>query len=142
LARGIYPSVLTERGLEDALRSIVRRSPNRVEITYDPAVELAPDDAAAVYFTCLEALQNIAKHAGQDATAQVSVWLRDGDLMMSVVDDGPGFDRAAIGRSRGLLNMADRASALGGELRVDSPPEGGTRITMVLPQRSAANVDA
>jgi signal transduction histidine kinase len=142
LARGIYPSVLTERGLEDALRSIVRRSPNRVEITYDPAVELAPDDAAAVYFTCLEALQNIAKHAGQDATAQVSVWLRDGDLMMSVVDDGPGFDRAAIGRSRGLLNMADRASALGGELRVDSPPDGGTRITMVLPQRSAANVDA
>ncbi len=142
LARGIYPSVLTERGLHDALRSVARRSPNAVEITYDPAVELSADDAAAVYFICLEALQNIAKHAGPDTSAQVSLRVCDGELIVTVVDDGPGFDPTASARSRGLLNMADRASALGGELLVDSSPGGGTRISMVLPDWSAASVDA
>jgi len=142
LARGIYPSVLTERGLEDALRSVARRSPNPVEITYDRAVETCPEEAAAIYFICLAALQNVAKHAGPDATAQVTLSVRDRGLAVSIIDDGVGCDPTAIGRSRGVLNMIDRASALGGELTVDSAPDRGTRISMVLPDRSTANVDA
>ncbi|MBK5224267.1 MAG: hypothetical protein JJE52_15615 [Acidimicrobiia bacterium] len=135
-------AMLTERGLNDALRSVARRSPNRVEVTYDSAVDLAPDDAAAVYFICLEALQNIAKHAGPDTTANVSVGVCEGKLVVSVVDDSPGFDRTTIGRSRGMLNMADRASALGEELTVESSPGGGTRVCMELPDWTAAEVDA
>lgn len=140
LARGIYPSVLTERGLEDALRSIARRSPNRVEIAYDCLAELSREDAAAIYFICLEALQNVAKHAGAQATARVTVDGRVDELTVSIVDDGLGCDPTTIGTSRGVLNMADRAGALGGELTVESARGEGTRITMVLPHRSAANV--
>jgi signal transduction histidine kinase len=140
LARGIYPSVLTERGLEDALRGIARRSPNSVELTYDRATEFSAEDAAAVYFICLEALQNVAKHAGPDATALVTVQGRADGVTVSIVDDGVGCDPTAIGASRGVLNMADRAGALGGELTVDSAPGSGARVTMVLPPRSAANV--
>jgi signal transduction histidine kinase len=142
LARGIYPSVLTERGLEDALRSIARRSPNRVEIAYDCVAELSREDAAAIYFMCLEALQNVAKHAGPHATARLTVYGSDDGLTVSIIDDGLGCDPTAIGSSRGVLNMADRAGALGGELTLDSSPGDGTRITMVLPHRPAANVDA
>lgn len=140
LARGIYPSVLTERGLDDALRAIARRSPNPVEIAYSCAEELSPEDAAAIYFICLEALQNVAKHAGTHATARVAVDARDDGLTVSIVDDGLGCDPTTIGSSRGVLNMVDRAGALGGELTVDSAPGTGTRITMVLPHRYAANV--
>jgi signal transduction histidine kinase len=113
-----------------------------VEVTYDPAIELERDDAAAVYFVCLEALQNVAKHGEATTSAHVQLSVADGDLVVTVSDDGPGFDPGRVGASRGLLNMADRAGALGGELTVDAVPGGGTRITMVVPQRVAANVDA
>jgi signal transduction histidine kinase len=140
LARGIYPSVLTERGLEDALRAIGHRSPNHVEIAYDCAEELSSEEAAAIYFVCLEALQNVAKHAGTRATARVALDPLDDVLIVSIIDDGIGCDPATIGSSRGVLNMVDRARALGGELTVDSAPGTGTRVRMVLPHRSAANV--
>lgn len=141
LARGIYPSVLSERGLDDALRSAASRSPNPVEVAYECATRLSPDDAVAIYFVCLEALQNVAKHAGAQATARVTVDDHGGNLTVSISDDGVGCDIATIGSSRGLLNMADRAGALGGELSVESVPGQGTCVTMVLPPRSAANVD-
>jgi signal transduction histidine kinase len=140
LARGIYPSVLTERGLDDALRSVASRSPNPVDVVYDCATELTPEDSAAIYFICLEALQNVAKHAGPQATARVAVEDRDAGLTVSVIDDGPGCDPTSIASSRGVLNMTDRAGALGGELSIDSAPGDGTRITMVLPRRPAGNM--
>jgi signal transduction histidine kinase len=142
LARGVYPSVLTERGLHEALRSVARRSPNPVTVAYDPAIQLSAEDAAAVYFICVEALQNTAKHGGPGSSAEVSLRVCAGELIVSVVDDGPGFDPTAVGSSRGMLNMADRASALGGALTVDSSPGRGTRISMVVPDWPAANVDA
>ncbi len=142
LARGIYPSVLTERGLEDALRSVARRSPNPVEVVYDDQVDLPTDDAAAIYFICLEALQNIAKHAGPDASARLTLEARDGDLHVSIVDDGLGCNPAEIGRSRGVVNMIDRASALGADLTFESEPGRGTSVCMVLPDRPIATVDA
>ncbi len=142
LARGIYPSVLAERGLHEALRSIAGRSPHPVDIHYDPAIALAPDDAAAVYFVCLEALQNTSKHGDARTAATVSLAVRDEELVVTISDDGPGFDTASVDSSRGLLNMADRAGALGGDLTVDSAPGAGTRITMVIPHRAGANVVA
>ncbi|MGA7758045.1 MAG: sensor histidine kinase [Ilumatobacteraceae bacterium] len=142
LARGIYPSILAERGLEDALRSVARRAPHPVEVVYDPEIVLSSEDAAAVYFVCLEALQNVAKHAEAVTTVEISLAVRDDELVVSITDDGPGFDTAATGSSRGLLNMADRAGALGGELTIESSPGEGTRVSMVLPYGAAANVVA
>lgn len=142
LARGIYPSVLAERGLYEALRSVADRTPNPVEVDYDSTIALAPDDAAAVYFVCLEALQNVTKHGGPDTPASVSLAVRDGELVVAISDDGPGFDTAEALSSRGLLNMADRAGALGGDLTVGSAPGAGTQVTMVLPHLAADNVGA
>jgi signal transduction histidine kinase len=139
LARGVYPSILTERGLADALRSAADRSPVAVDVDYDVSVELDRNDAAAVYFICLEALQNVAKHA-PDSSARVSIARSpDGSNVIRVCDDGPGFD-ASTANSRGLLNMADRAGALGGELSIESDIGCGTRITVVLPAPRDATV--
>lgn len=137
LARGIYPSVLIERGLHDALRAVAARAPLDVALDYDTAVELPRADAAAVYFICLEALQNAAKHA-PGATVELSVRRgSDGGCVIEVADDGPGFDPASTAHSRGLLNMSDRAGALGGQLVVRSAPDDGVRIRVVLPAATA-----
>jgi signal transduction histidine kinase len=142
LARGIYPSVLTERGLEDALRSAAARPTVPVTVHIDEGIDLPRNDAAAVYFICLEAMQNAAKHA-PDSSARLSVRRSDdGGYVVAVVDDGPGFDTSSTLHSRGLLNMADRAGALGGELTVESEPGTGTCVTVTLPPSTAANVVA
>jgi signal transduction histidine kinase len=139
LARGVYPSILTERGLADALRSVAERSPVAVDVDYDASVEFERNDAAAVYFICLEALQNAAKHA-PESSARLSVTRSpDGGSVIRVCDDGPGFD-ASASNSRGLLNMADRAAALGGELSIESGVGCGTRIMVVLPAPRGATV--
>ena len=140
LARGIYPPVLVERGLGDALRSAGQRSPIPVTVDVDEDVELDRNDAAAIYFICLEALQNAAKHA-PGSTAAVSVRRSDADgCVVEVVDDGPGFDVDAVGPSRGLLNMADRSGALGAELTVEATPGSGTRVTVLLPVERPATL--
>ncbi len=92
-----------------------------------------PEIEAAVYFCCLEALQNVAKHAGEDATATVRLSQDDGELRFEVTDDGRGFDAASANGSAGLQNMADRIGALGGELRVESSPGSGTTVAGSVP---------
>lgn len=143
LARGIYPSVLSERGLPAALRSAAHRSPVPVTVDVDDDLGLSRDDAAAVYFICLEALQNAAKHAS-DALVQLScrrVDHPDGPgVAVEVVDDGPGFDTSRATQSRGLLNMADRAGALGGTLSIESTAGRGTRVAVLVPESVRANV--
>lgn len=131
LARGIYPALLAERGLREALQSGVERTGQQTTIECGP-FELRPDAEAAVYFFCTEALQNVAKHAGDDVTSSVEI-RRDGDLLrVTIADDGVGFDPASVGGSRGLLNMHDRVGALGGELIVDSRPGGGTTVAATM----------
>lgn len=134
LAHGIYPPLLRDRGLTEALRTAANRSilPTTVEATdlgrYDPEVE------AAVYFCCLEAMQNADKHAGGDATVRVGVKDHGGQLAFEVRDDGPGFDAAqASGRGSGFVNMADRLGAFGGTLEVTSSPGGGTSVQGQVP---------
>jgi signal transduction histidine kinase len=133
LAHGIYPPLLLDQGLAAALGSAAQRAtiPTRVEA--GPVGRYPADLEAAAYFCCLEALQNAMKHAGPEATAVVRAWEEGGTLRFSVSDDGAGFDPAARAGGTGFVNMADRLGAIGGNLRVDSTPGGGTTVVGVLP---------
>jgi signal transduction histidine kinase len=94
---------------------------------YPPALELT------VYFCCLEALQNSAKHGGPGTTAVVRLTEQASVVSFSVEDDGRGFDPSTVEPGGGLANLVDRVGAVGGALHVDSAPGLGTTITGVLP---------
>jgi signal transduction histidine kinase len=135
LARGIYPPLLADKGLAVALEGQARRTavPTRIEAE---GIGRYPQDAeAAVYFCCLEALQNVAKYAN---ASSVEIRLDGGDegLTFEVSDDGVGFDPRARGYGTGLQGMADRLAALGGELEVRSAHGNGTTIVGQLPVRT------
>jgi len=133
LVRGIYPPLLVDRGLGDALAWAARSAPVDTTLTVDRLGRYGPEVEAAVYFCCLEALQNAAKHAGEGAHATVSVAEVDGDLVFDVRDNGRGFPSADVASSRGLANMRDRAGAAGGMLQVISAPGAGTLVHGVVP---------
>jgi signal transduction histidine kinase len=139
LARGIYPPLLAERGLVMALRAQAARSPVPVVLDADQVGRYPQDTESTVYFCTLEALQNVAKHAG---ASRVTVRLADsGDtLEFSVSDDGAGFAATRISHGSGLQGMSDRLAAHGGTLTVRSRPGQGTTITGRLPtsERTAA----
>ncbi len=133
LVRGIYPPLLVDRGLSDALNWATRSAPIQTTVNIDNLRRYAPEVEAAVYFCCLEALQNAAKHAGDGAQASVSVREIDTDLVFDVFDNGSGFPYADVAESRGLANMRDRAGAAGGTLDVTSAPGAGTLVHGVVP---------
>jgi signal transduction histidine kinase len=133
LAHGIYPPLLMDRGLPDALVAAGGRSTIPTEVNADDVGRYSPDAEAAVYFCCLEALQNAGKHAGEGATACVKVWQDNGHLHFSVADNGAGFDLASYGAGAGFVNMSDRVGAVGGTVRVESAPGQGTRIEGAIP---------
>ena len=134
LAHGIYPAVLESDGLPEALNAAAERASMPVSIDSDGVGRYAKELEAAVYFCCLEALQNAAKHAGEDAKASVRLSQADGHVQFEVEDDGRGYDAATIGPSAGLQNMADRIGALGGELHIDSSPGAGTTVRGAVPR--------
>jgi len=134
LAHGIYPPLLAERGLPDALSAAATRA--AIPTTVDAeAVGRHPQLLeAAVYFCCLEALQNAGKHAGEGSEATITLREEEGALLFEVADDGAGFDPASgAGKGHGFVNMADRVGAIGGTLTVDSAPGQGTRISARIP---------
>jgi signal transduction histidine kinase len=136
LARGIYPPLLADRGLVAALESQARKSVVPVEIEAVGVGRYAREAEAAVYFSCLEALQNVGKYA---SASRATVRLSDGSgrLRFEVVDDGAGFDPANSSYGTGLQGIADRLAALGGELEVRSAPGAGTTLTGTLPAEPA-----
>ena len=127
LARGIYPPLLADKGLEAALDAQARRSPVPISIAASGIGRYAPEVEAAVYFSCLEALQNVAKYA-EASSARVTIAQSNGDLTFEVEDDGRGFDTSATRFGTGLQGIADRLSALHGELAIRSEPGTGTRV--------------
>jgi len=132
LAHGIYPPLLSSAGLGAAMSAASRRAPLPTTLEADGVGRRAPEIEAAVYFCCLEALQNAAKHAGAGASAHVRVWEDEGGLLFEVSDDGAGFDARRHLDGAGLTNMRDRLGAIGGSLRVDSN-DHGTWILGVVP---------
>jgi len=133
LAHGIFPPLLMSGGLGEALPAAAARAslPTGAEITVDRHEQ---DVEAAVYFCCMEALQNAGKHAGETASAMVKVWEDENTLNWEVVDDGPGFDAASSADSgHGFINMRDRMGSFGGTLQVVSAPGSGTTVRGSLP---------
>ena len=132
LARGIHPSVLTDRGLAVALEGLVKRAPMAVELRMDIPERLDPAIEAAGYFLVSEAITNAAKHAQAD-TVTVEVVVTGDTVLISVTDDGVGG--AETGRGSGLGGLRDRVEAVGGRLEITSPPSEGTRLQARLPTR-------
>jgi signal transduction histidine kinase len=132
LARGLQPPVLEQSGMAAALRAHVRDLPVPVSVAADRVGRYLRAVEGAVYFSCLEAVQNAVRHSG---ARQVSVELAaDGaTLRFCVRDDGTGFDRDRVGTGAGLTNIEDRVSALGGRVELDTTPGRGTRVTGELP---------
>jgi len=133
LVHGIYPPLLRENGLAAALSDAARLSTLPVTVRAASLGRYPADIEAAVYFCCLEALQNAGKHAGERATIRLRVREEPGTLMFEVVDDGAGFDTRGRGLGAGLRNMTDRMGAFGGRLLVESAPGEGTRVAGAVP---------
>jgi signal transduction histidine kinase len=134
LARGIYPPQLEDGGLAEALREAACIAATAVRLEPDGVGRYARELEAAVYFCCVEALQNVAKHGGDGAQAVVRLTDRDGWLEFVVSDDGRGFDPATASHpSGGVQNIIDRVGALGGCVAVRSAPGKGTEISAAIP---------
>ncbi|HYO39252.1 MAG TPA: ATP-binding protein [Nocardioidaceae bacterium] len=136
LSRGIFPTSLAEGGLAAAVEAAATTSPVPVEVTTSGLGRYSPQLELATYFCCLEAMQNVAKHA---KASGIAVALRQqGDaLVLEVEDDGAGFDPRATQPGSGLTNMRDRVESLDGTLTVDSSP-AGTRVRASLPLAAGA----
>lgn len=134
LAHGIFPPLLSSGGLTEAMPAAASRAalPTTVEIgtvgRYTPEIE------AAVYFCCLEALQNAGKHAGERAAIVMTLDEDDRCLRFGVSDDGAGFStNGNVPSGHGFVNMVDRLGAIGGRLQVESSPGVGTTISGEIP---------
>jgi signal transduction histidine kinase len=121
------PPLLADKGLAAALEAQARKSVVPVTVEAEGIERYPQDVEAAVYFCCLEALQNVAKYA-QAEGAIVRLSASDGTLTFEVTDGGAGFDPRTTGYGTGLQGMADRLEAIGGHLEVHSEPGVGTTV--------------
>jgi signal transduction histidine kinase len=136
LSRGIYPRLLADKGLVPALRSAVATSPIPVTIETVTMVRLPAPVEAALYFCCMEAVQNAAKHSGARSVS-VRFGEEQGLCRLTITDNGAGFDprqALASGAGAGLANMRDRLDAVGGTVIVTSQSGIGTTVTAAAPR--------
>jgi signal transduction histidine kinase len=135
LARGIHPSILSEQGLAPAIDALADRAPVevRAEVTVDE--RLAEPVEAAAYFVVAEALTNVVKYA-QASGVDVAVRRAGGTVLVDVADDGVGG--VDVGAGSGLRGLQDRLAAVDGELEIESPPGGGTRLHARIPVAPAS----
>jgi signal transduction histidine kinase len=130
LVRGVYPPVLADRGLADAVRALALDAPldvdTHITLTDEPPMPVA----AAVYFGVAEALTNAVRHSGAD-TVQIEIGYADGTLRATVIDDGQGGADQAAGT--GLPGVERRLATFDGILAVSSPPGGPTIVAIEVP---------
>jgi signal transduction histidine kinase len=132
LARGIYPPLLADKGLAAALDAQARKAAVPTTVAADGVGRYSQDVEATVYFSCLEALQNVAKYAEATA-ATVTLRRDDGTLEFTVSDDGRGFDPTTTGYGTGLQGIVDRVAATGGTIEVRSTLGAGTSLRGRIP---------
>jgi GAF domain-containing protein len=130
VSRGIHPTILTEAGLEPALRALARRSSVPIEVDISLDGRLPQPVEVAAYYVASEALTNVAKHA-QASVVELVAAQDDGVLTLEIHDNGIGG--AEVGRGSGIVGLEDRIEALGGTVSVVSPPRGGTTLSVHLP---------
>src|SRR4051794_10809357 len=139
LAHGVYPPLLADRGLTEALESVAARSVVRVELETRHVGRYPAEVESAVYFCVLEALQNTLKHAGGARRVVVSL---DGGVLgrlrFTVRDDGGGAPGGVIRPGAGITNMRDRLAAFGGDVEVTSTPNVGTTVRAGVPTAASA----
>jgi signal transduction histidine kinase len=133
LAHGIYPPLLRDRGLGEALRTAATRSTLPCSVDVDLPGRFPEEVETAAYFCSLEAMQNAGKYAGDGATLRVHVGYDSQRLCIELVDDGAGFEVAGTPTGHGFVNMQDRLGAIGGELSVESSPGRGTTVRASIP---------
>jgi signal transduction histidine kinase len=141
LAHGIYPTVLVDRGVPEALRAVALDTPIPVRVVDRGFGRCSATIEAALYFCTLEALQNVAKHAGPDARATVELSRSGERIDLVVADDGLGFREATGSDGIGVMAMRDRIGAVGGELDIASEPGAGVTVHVTIaeaPERLAA----
>jgi signal transduction histidine kinase len=141
LAHGIYPPLLADKGLAAALEAQARKSSVPVQVMADGVGRFPHEIEAAVYFSCLEALQNVAKYA-EAAGAVVRVAEVGDELTFEVADDGVGFDTSSTRYGTGLQGMADRLDALGGAIEIRSARGEGTTVAGRVPSASSLRPSA
>jgi len=130
ISRGLHPAILSKGGLLPALKALARRSaiPVTIDVTVDGRLPEAAEVAA--YYVVAEGLANATKHS-RASEVTISANTDDANLDLCVRDDGIGGAR--VGKGSGLLGLVDRIEALGGQLKIDSPPEGGTVLHATIP---------
>jgi signal transduction histidine kinase len=133
LAHGIYPQLLIEDGLEAAIEALAADAPACIRLDLPGIARHDAELEAAVYFTCMEALQNAVKHAGNNSTVTIQLRERRGGLYFEVRDTGRGFDTRAEGVSGGIVNMRDRIGAAGGTIEILARPGRGTTVMGSVP---------
>jgi signal transduction histidine kinase len=132
LARGIYPPLLADKGLPIALEAQARKSPVPVSVRADGVTRYPQAIESAVYFSCLEALNNVAKYAEAEHVS-ITLSRQNGSLEFEVTDDGRGFDADVTAHGTGLQGIADRLDALGGTFRIESGAGRGTTLSGTVP---------
>jgi signal transduction histidine kinase len=135
LARGVFPPLLADKGIEAALEAHIRKVGAHATVQVDHAIagtRFDADTEACVYFCCLQAIQNVIRHA-DNAMCTVRISSDESILSFEIADDGAGFDPATTARGMGLDIMQDRVDALEGTLDVRSTPGAGTTIAVSIP---------
>ena len=132
LASGLYPSVLVERGLVEALSEAAAACRLRTTLSAEGLGRYAPEIEGAVYFCCREALQNAVKHAEGAKSVAITLWEAE-TVHFEVRDDGAGLPKGQAGEGAGITNMRDRIGAMGGALEIESHPGEGTRVMGAVP---------
>ena len=139
ISRGIHPAILSTGGLRAAFKTLARRSPVPVDLDVTIEQRLPESVEVAAYYVVAEALTNAAKHA-RASEVKVAARVTDTSLDLLVADDGIGG--ADSGKGSGLIGLKDRIEALGGNLRVASPPGGGTTLAITIPLTNNAEDDS
>ncbi|MDT5012260.1 MAG: hypothetical protein QOH57_3877, partial [Mycobacterium sp.] len=137
MSRGLHPAILTEGGLQPALRALTRRSPVAVELDVGVAQRLPQQAEVTAYYVASELLTNAAKHA-RATTVLIGAHATDEVLSLSVADDGTGGADPA--RGSGLIGLRDRVEAIGGTISVRSPAGSGTRVDVEIPIAAVTDV--
>jgi signal transduction histidine kinase len=142
VAHGLYPPLLREQGLVAALERVAHHTQAPIAFSGTDVGRFAAETESAIYYCCLEAIQNATKHGGRAVRVAVT-FRRDADAVgFAVADDGLGFDPSEARGGTGIQNMRDRLGALDGQLSIETGPARGTVVSGSVPLRTPASASA